>query len=109
MKTRSCFCIASVMTRTHLNYLFLLLESFNGSIRPGVLDEVSLGKLGRNLYRQPTLQRGWVNAVIQKPRDYFVIENLSPLVFNENEPIGVGAYKKEGRRPTALVALPAWI
>ena len=88
-----------------------LLESFNGSIRPGVLDEVvSLGKLGRNLYRQPTLQRGWVNAVIQKPRDYFVIENLSPgcPVFNENGNwIGVGVYKKEGRRPTALVALPA--
>ncbi len=88
-----------------------LLDSFDEAKRPEVLDEVvSLGKLGRNLYRQPTLQRGWVNAVIQKPRDYFVIENLSPgcPVFDENGNwIGVGVYKKEGRRPTALVALPS--
>jgi hypothetical protein len=35
---------------------------------PQALDEVvSLGKLGRNLYRQSTLRKGWVNAVIEKP------------------------------------------
>ena len=46
---------------------------------PLPLDEVvSLGKLGRNLYRQSTLRKGWVNAVIEKPRKYFVIENTAP-------------------------------
>ena len=52
------------------------------------LDEVVfLGKLGRNLCRKSTLQRGWVNAVIEKPRDYYVIENVTPgtPVF---EPVG---------------------
>ncbi|MDA7823531.1 S1C family serine protease [Opitutales bacterium] len=86
-------------------------ENSNVHPFPKPLDEVvSLGKLGRNLYRQPTLQRGWVNAVINKPRDYFVIENLSPgcPVFNSSgEWIGVSVYKKEGRRPSALVTLPA--
>ena len=78
---------------------------------PQVLDEVvSLGKLGRHLYRQPSLRRGWVNAVIRKPRDYFIIENLSPgcPVFNSSgEWIGVSVYKKDGGNPSALITLPA--
>ena len=67
------------------------------------LDEVvSLGKLGRNLYRKSTLQRGWVNAVISKPRDYYVVENVThgnKAYSNLNEGYGkvlrYGAYSAE--------------
>ena len=68
---------------------------FNGSSveeknnpMPEVLDQViSISKLGRNLYRQSTLRRGWVNAVIEKPSQYFVIENTEPgtPVFDDRE------------------------
>jgi hypothetical protein len=78
---------------------------------PQALDEVvSLGKLGRNLYRQSTLRKGWVNAVIEKPRKYFVIENTSPgtPVFDrEGGWLGIVVYKKDRGRPTSLVTLPA--
>ena len=78
---------------------------------PQVLDEVvSLGKLGRNLYRQSTLRKGWVNAVIEKPRKYFVIENTTPgtPVFDrEGNWLGIAVYKMDRGRPTSLVTLPA--
>ena len=78
---------------------------------PQALDEVvSLGKLGRNLYRQSTLRKGWVNAVIEKPRKYFVIENTSPgtPVFDrEGGWLGIVVYKMDRGRPTSLVTLPA--
>jgi len=81
------------------------------SISPQALDEVvSLGKLGRNLYRQSTLRKGWVNAVIEKPRKYFVIENTSPgtPVFDRNgDWLGIVVYKMDRGRPTSLVTLPA--
>ena len=74
---------------------------------PTVLDEVvSIAKLGRNLYRQSTLRRGWVNAVIQKPRPYFVIENTEPgtPVFNSRGKwLGIVVYKMEMGRPSAIV------
>ena len=77
---------------------------------PTVLDEVvSIAKLGRNLYRQSTLRRGWVNAVIQKPRPYFVIENTEPgtPVFNSRGKwLGIVVYKMEMGRPSAIVTLP---
>jgi hypothetical protein len=75
------------------------------------LDEVvSLGKLGRNLYRKSTLQRGWVNAVITKPRDYFVIENVTPgtPVFDRSgQWIGITAFRKERGRPSGVITVPA--
>ena len=75
------------------------------------LDEVvSIGKLKQTLYRQSTLRRGWVNAVITKPRQYFVIENTAPgtPVFNKNADwLGVVVYKMVGRRPSEIVTLPA--
>lgn len=78
---------------------------------PTVLDEViSISKLGRNLYRQSTLRRGWVNAVIEKPRQYFVIENTSPgtPVFDKKGTwLGIVVYKMERGRPSAVVTLPA--
>ncbi|MDA7756466.1 serine protease [Opitutales bacterium] len=78
---------------------------------PTVLDEVvSMSKLGRNLYRQSTLRRGWVNAVIEKPRQYYVIENTTPgtPVFNkEGIWLGIVVYKMERGRPSAVVTLPA--
>ena len=78
---------------------------------PQALDEVvSLGKLGRNLYRQSTLRKGWVNAVIEKPRKYFVIENTSPgtPVFDRDGGwLGIVVYKMDRGRPTSLVTLPA--
>ena len=78
---------------------------------PLPLDEVvSLGKLGRNLYRQSTLKKGWVNAVIEKPRKYFVIENTSPgtPVFDrEANWLGIVVYKMDRGRPTSVVTLPA--
>lgn len=88
-----------------------VLENSGESSFPKPLDEVvSLGKLGRNLYRQNTLQRGWVNAVISKPRDYFIIENLSPgcpVFDSEGNWIGISVYKKDQGRASALVTLPA--
>ncbi len=78
---------------------------------PLPLDEVvSLGKLGRNLYRQSTLKKGWVNAVIEKPRKYFVIENTSPgtPVFDGKANwLGIVVYKMDRGRPTSIVTLPA--
>ena len=75
------------------------------------LDEVvSLGKLGRNLYRKSTLQRGWINAVIDKPRDYLVVENVTPgtPVFDRHGKwIGVTVFRKEGGRPSGVITVPA--
>ena len=83
-------------------------EKFN---QPQVLDGViSMSKLGRNLYRQSTLRRGWVNAVIEKPRQYYVIENTSPgtPVFDKSgKCIGVVVYKMERGQPSAIVTLPS--
>ncbi len=76
-----------------------------------VLDEVvSLGRLGSNLYRKSTLQRGWVNAVIDKPRDYFVIENVTPgtPVFDRSgQWIGITAFRKEAGKPSGVITVPA--
>jgi len=78
---------------------------------PQVLDPVvSLSKLGPNLYRQSTLMRGWVNAIIEKPRDYYVIDNVSPgtPVFNESGKwLGISLFKKDGGRPSGVITLPA--
>ena len=78
---------------------------------PLPLDEVvSLGKLGRNLYRQSTLRKGWVNAVIEKPRKYFVIENTAPgtPVFDrEANWLGIVVYKMDRGQPSSIVTLPA--
>ena len=75
------------------------------------LDEVvSLGKLGRNLYRKSILQRGWVNAVIDKPRDYFVVENVTPgtPVFDKSGIwIGITAFRKESGKPSGVITVPA--
>ncbi len=76
-----------------------------------ILDEVvSLGKLGRNLYRKSTLQRGWVNAVINKPRDYYVVENVTPgtPVFDKSGRwLGITAFRKEGGKPSGVITVPA--
>lgn len=76
-----------------------------------VLDEVvTMSKLGKNLYRQSTLRKGWVNALISKPRKYLVIENSSPgnPVFDrEGYWLGVAVYKMERGQPSSLVTLPA--
>ena len=81
------------------------------SLEIQILDEVvSLGKLGRNLYRKSTLQRGWVNAVIDKPRDYYVIENVTPgtPVFDQSAAwIGITAFRKEGGKPSGVITVPA--
>ncbi len=80
------------------------------TLEPEVLDEVvSIAKLGRNLYRNSTLRKGWVNAVIQKPRDYLVIENTEPgtPVFDRlGRWLGVVVYKMDSGRPSAIVTLP---
>ncbi len=79
--------------------------------QPIILDEVvSIGKLRKTLYRQSTLRRGCVNAVIEKPRTYFVIENTSPgtPVFNNaGNWLGVVVYKMVSGRPSEIVTLPA--
>ncbi len=78
---------------------------------PAILDEVvSIGKLRQTLYRQSTLRRGWVNAVIEKPRKYFVIENTAPgtPVFDHHGNwLGIVVYKMIGSRPSEIVTLPA--
>jgi hypothetical protein len=91
--------------------IFPYVPRSSRSKAPLPLDEVvSLGKLGRNLYRQSTLKKGWVNAVIEKPRKYFVIENTSPgtPVFDrEANWLGIVVYKMDRGRPTSVVTLPA--
>jgi hypothetical protein len=91
--------------------IFPYVPRSSKSKAPLPLDEVvSLGKLGRNLYRQSTLKKGWVNAVIEKPRKYFVIENTSPgtPVFDrEANWLGIVVYKMDRGRPTSVVTLPA--
>ena len=78
--------------------------------KPKVLDQVvSIAKLGRNLYRQSTLRRGWINAVIEKPRPYFVIENTeagTPVFDDRGNWLGIVVYKMDLGRPTSLVTLP---
>jgi hypothetical protein len=95
----------------HEKRIFPHVPRSSRSKDPLPLDEVvSLGKLGRNLYRQSTLRRGWVNAVIEKPRKYFVIENTSPgtPVFDrEANWLGIVVYKMDRGRPTSIVTLPA--
>ena len=86
---------------------------YDASLPPKLqaLDEVvSLGKLGRNLYRKSTLQLGWVNAVIEKPRDYYVIENVTPgtPVFDQSGRwVGITAFRKEGGKPSGVITVPA--
>ena len=86
-------------------------EHSSDPIQLNVLDEVvSIGKLGKNLYRQSTLRKGWVNALIEKPRKYLVIENISPgtPVFDKKGIwVGVAVYKMERGRPSALITLPS--
>ena len=76
-----------------------------------VLDEVvSLGKLGSNLYRKSTLQRGWVNAVISRPRDYYVVENVTPgtpVFDNQGRWLGITVFRKEGGKPSGVITVPA--
>jgi hypothetical protein len=91
---------------------FPFVPSKQGNFQsPAVLDGVvSMSKLGRNLYRQSTLRRGWVNAVIEKPRQYYVIENTSPgtPVFDKRGTwLGVVVYKMERGQPSAIVTLPS--
>ena len=106
-----------------LDLAFLLPLESNGSSFPvfckpngkvtnlEVLDDVvSMSKLGKNLYRQSILRKGYVNATIIKPRTYFVIENSSPgtPVFNQTGNwLGVSVYKMERGQPSSLVTLPA--
>ena len=89
----------------------IFCEHSSAPIQLNVLDEVvSIGKLGKNLYRQSTLRKGWVNALIEKPRKYFVIENISPgtPVFDKKGSwVGVAVYKMERGIPSALITLPS--
>ena len=89
----------------------IFCEHSSSPIQLNVLDEVvSIGKLGKNLYRQSTLRKGWVNALIEKPRKYFVIENISPgsPVFDKKGSwVGVAVYKMERGIPSALITLPS--
>ena len=75
------------------------------------LDEVvTFGKLSRNLYRQSSLLPGRVNAVIRKPRDYYVVDRSvpgSPVFDDAGNWLGVCVYKMASGRPTTLVTLPA--
>ena len=105
-----------------LDLAFLLPLESNGSSFPvfckpsgkakqvKVLDDVvSMGKLGKNLYRQSILRKGCVNATITKPRKYFVIENSTPgiPVFDRTGSwLGVSVYKMERGQPSSLVTLP---
>ena len=79
--------------------------------QPLILDEVvSIGKLKQTLYRQSTLRKGLVNAVIQKPRQYFVIENTipgTPVFDRYGKWLGVVVYKMVGSTPSEIVTLPA--
>ena len=97
--------------KNYENIVFQPVPSSGKNPKPQPLDEVaSLGKLSRNLYRQSTLMRGWVNAVIEKPREYYVIDRLSPgtPVFDASGNwLGIGVYKMVSGKPTQVVTLPA--
>ena len=72
-------------------------EHSSDPIQLNVLDEVvSIGKLGKTLPSIYTPQ-GWVNALIEKPRKYLVIENISPVLryLIKGSWVGVAVYKME--------------
>ena len=79
--------------------------------KPRILDEVLvLGKLGRTLYRQPTVRLARVSSVITKPRNYYVISQAMPgaPVFDaRGRLLGVAVYKIANGAPTSMVTLPA--
>ena len=68
------------------------------------------GQTGEKPLQTINLEKGWVNAVIEKPRKYFVIENTAPgtPVFDkEANWLGIVVYKMDRGRPTSIVTLPA--
>lgn len=79
--------------------------------KPAILDEVLLlGKLGRTLYRQPTVRVARVSSVIEKPRNYYVLSVAMPgaPVFDaRGRLLGIAVYKIAGGAPTSMVTLPA--
>lgn len=79
--------------------------------KPAILDEVLvLGKLGRTLYRQPTVGVARVSSVIEKPRQYYVLSKAVPgaPVFDlRGRLLGIAVYKIAGGTPTSIVTLPA--
>ncbi len=79
--------------------------------KPAILDEVLvLGKLGRTLYRQPTVRVARVSSVIEKPRNYYVLSQAMPgaPVFDaRGRLLGVAVYKIANGVPTSMVTLPA--
>ena len=68
------------------------------------------GQTGEKPLQTINLEKGWVNAVIEKPRKYFVIENTAPgtPVFDkEANWLGIVVYKMDRGRPSSIVTLPA--
>ncbi|MFP6901249.1 MAG: serine protease [Opitutales bacterium] len=78
---------------------------------PAILDEVLvLGKLGRTLYRQPTVGVARVNSVIEKPRRYYILSRAmpgSPVFDARGRLLGIAVYKIAGGVPTTMVTLPS--
>ena len=86
------------------------ISEANASIIEPLDQVVSLSKLDQNLYRQPILTHGFVNTVITKPRNYLVIEKVTPgaPVFNDlGKWLGVTVFKKENKRPTEVITIPS--
>ncbi len=79
--------------------------------KPSILDEVLvLGKLGRTLYRQPTVRVARVSSVIEKPRNYYVLSQAMPgaPVFDaRGRLLGIAVYKIANGAPTSMVTLPS--
>ena len=79
--------------------------------KPAILDEVLvLGKLGRTLYRQPTVGVAHVSSVIEKPRNYYVLSKAmpgAPIFDARGRLLGIAVYKIANGAPTSIVTLPA--
>lgn len=79
--------------------------------KPAILDEVLvLGKLGRTLYRQPTVGVARVSSVIEKPRRYYILSRAmpgAPIFDARGRLLGIAVYKIAGGFPTTMVTLPS--
>ncbi len=85
--------------------------NLRSKVKAAILDEVLvLGKLGRTLYRQPTVGLAHVSSVIEKPRNYYVISKAmpgAPIFDTRGRLLGIAVYKIASGTPTSIVTLPA--
>lgn len=85
--------------------------NLRSKVKPEILDEVLiLGKLGRTLYRQPTVRVARISSIIEKPRKYYVLSQAipgAPVFDARGRLLGIAVYKIAGGMPTSMITLPS--